>query len=79
MDVEVIETNKVSDSLSVTNEGKFPWWFQKSLIIILHNFRENQQPNLYIKFETVRNPDVTEKDRNIENSVYGSTENWEIS
>lgn len=79
MDVEVIETNKVSDSLSVTNEGKFPWWFQKSLIIILHNFRENQQPNLYIKFETVRNPDVTEKDRNIENSVYRSTENWEIS
>lgn len=61
MDVEVIETNKVSDSLSVTNEGKFPWRFQKSLIIILHDFRENRQTNLYIEFETDRNLDVTEK------------------
>ena len=62
MDVEVIETNKVSDSLSVTNGGKVPWWFQKPLIIILHNLRENQQTNLYIKFETDKSLNVTKKD-----------------
>lgn len=53
MDVEVIEINKISNRLSVNNEGKFYCWFQESLMIILCNFRKSQT-NLHSKLETLR-------------------------
>lgn len=53
MDVEVIEINKISNRLSVNNEGKFYCWFQESLMIIPCNFRKSQT-NLHSKLETLR-------------------------